>query len=68
MNVVKKGSIIQVGMSGPVDWIGCLMQVDEVKSFGVQAFVKIPMQGNAYLRLNTGQFEYIAEAALTAKD
>ena len=36
----------------------------EVKSFGVQAFLHIPMQGDAYIRLNNDQFDSLDAAAV----
>lgn len=62
--MVKKDSVIQINENGPEGWIGCLLQVDEVKSWGVQAWTEIPKQGSAYLRLETGKFDYIGEATL----
>ena len=49
---VKKNDVIQINeRCGNKGWIGCLMIVDEVKSWGVQAFVHVPMKGYAYIRL-----------------
>ena len=59
---VQPGMVIQVNESANADWTGCLMIVDEVKSFGVQAYIKIPMEGTAYLRLKWDQFEIIGQA------
>lgn len=61
---IKKNSVVQANEKAN-DWVGCLLQVDEVKTWGVQAWVKIPMQGNAYIRLNWDQIEYISEAVLS---
>lgn len=61
---IKRGSIIQANESAK-DWCGTVLIVDEVKSWGVQAFARIPMQGNAYIRLQSDQFEVLgAEAVL----
>lgn len=38
-------------------WAGCLVVVDEVRSWGIQGFVQIPQGGQAYIRLKTGDFE-----------
>ena len=61
---VKRNSIIQINEHGPEGWIGCIAQVDEIKSWGVQAWVKIPLQGDAYIRIKTEQFDYIGEAVM----
>ena len=61
---IKRGSIIQANENAK-DWCGTVLIVDEVKSWGVQAFVCIPMKGNAYIRLRPDQFEVLgAEAVL----
>ena len=56
MNGLKKGSIIQANENAK-DWCGTVLIVDEVKPWGVQAFVRVPMQGDAYIRLNHEQFD-----------
>lgn len=49
-------------------WIGCFVQVSELKSFGIQGWVQIPethqQSGSAYIRLNWEQFEYIGQAVM----
>lgn len=61
---IKRGSIIQANENAK-DWCGTVLIVDEIKSWGVQAFVHIPMQGSAYIRLRSDQFEVLgAEAVL----
>lgn len=65
---IKRGSIIQANDNAE-DWCGTVLIVDEVKSWGVQAFVRIPMQGNAYIRLRSDQFEVLgAEAVLMPQE
>ena len=64
--MIKRGSVIQVNEKVP-NWCGCLMIVEEVKSFGCMAGLKVPFQGTAYLRLNTDQYEYIGEAVLVPR-
>lgn len=60
MNV---GSVIQATENAG-NWCGCLLIVDEVKSWGVVASMLVPMQGIAYIRLKFDQFVYIGEAVL----
>ena len=38
-------------------WAGCLVVVDEVRTWGIQGFVQVPRGGRAYIRLKTGEFE-----------
>lgn len=63
--IVKVNSVVQVNENGPEGWVGCLVQVSEVKSFGVQGWVQIPKGGSAYIRLPHEQYDYIGEAVLT---
>lgn len=63
---INENSVIQANENAG-EWAGCLLQVDEVKSWGVQAYVKIPKSGDAYIRLTSSQFEYIGEAILIPK-
>jgi len=37
-------------------WNGCIATVTEVKSWGVQCFVKVPMQGDAHYRVSDGDY------------
>ena len=60
---VCKGSLIQVNEKNH-DWFGCVMIVDEVKSWGVQAYLKIPCRGNAFLRLNWDEFVLLEDKAI----
>lgn len=67
-NNVKKNDVIQINEKFKgTGWIGCLMIVDEVKSWGVQAYLHVPMQGDAYLRIKHGEFDVIGKAAMVAK-
>lgn len=54
--MVERGSIIQANEDAK-DWCGTVLIVDEVKSWGVQAFVHIPFQGDAYVRLPSEAYE-----------
>jgi len=62
--MIKENSVVQINESGQEGWIGCLVQVSEVKSWGIQGWVKIPMQGEAYIRVKNGEFDYIGEAVM----
>ena len=65
--MVKVGSVIQANEQAG-EWCGCLLIVEEVKSWGVMAGMKIPFKGTAYIRLKNEQFDYIGEAVLVPKD
>jgi len=56
MSELKKGSIIQANENAK-GWRGTVLIVDEVRVWGVQAFVRIPYQGDAYIRLSNEQFD-----------
>ena len=52
---------------------GCFMLVEEVKSWGVQGFVKLPAQGDAYYRvpfehcMRIGTAEWVPEDIARAR-
>lgn len=60
---MKPGTIVQVTREGH-DWFACLVQVSEPKSFGCQGFVKIPLGGEAHIRLRKDDYEVVGEAVL----
>ena len=69
MEKVKKNDVIQINEKfESTGWIGCLMIVDEVKSWGVQAYLHVPMQGDAYLRIKHVEYDVIGKAAMVAKE
>lgn len=64
MNIkIKKDDVIQVNEKVP-EWCGCLMIVDEVKTWGVVAYMCIPPGNGTYIRLTYEQIEYIGPAVL----
>lgn len=63
-DVIKENSIVQINDKGPDGWIGCLVQVSEIKTWGIQGWVKIPQSGDAYIRLNWDKIEHIGEAVM----
>ena len=69
MNELKRGSIIQANEHAGA-WCGTVLIVDEVKDWGVQAFIRVPMKGDAFIRLTPEQFEILSngEAALMPKE
>lgn len=69
MSGLKRDSIIQANENAGA-WCGAVLIVDEVKSWGVQAFVHIPMKGDAFIRLTPEKFEILSngEAALMPKE
>ena len=60
---IRRGSIIQANEKAK-DWCGTVLIVDKVASWGVQAFVHIPMQGDAYIRLTPDQFDDLGGEAV----
>lgn len=61
---VKRGNIIVV--TNPENkWFGCLLVVDGIKSWGVQAFAVIPHANEyakfAYYRINYGEFDVVGD-------
>lgn len=60
---LRKGSVIQANENAG-DWTGCLLMVDEVRPWGVQAFMHIPKKGDAYVRLTHDQFDDLGADAV----
>lgn len=61
---IIENSIVQVNENGNKDWIGCLVQVSEVKGWGVQGWVQIPQSGQAFIRLKWDEIDYIGQAVM----
>lgn len=61
---VIENSIVQVNENGHDGWVGCLIQVSEVKNWGIQGWVQIPKGGQAYIRLEWNQINYIGHAVM----
>ena len=64
---IKVGAVVQVNEKQET-WSGCTVIVDEIKPFGVQAYLKFPMRGNAYVRLNWDEIEYVGPSLLVTAD
>ena len=64
---IKVGSVVQANENAG-EWAGCLLIVTEEKTWGVQAGLKIPMKGIAYIRLPWDAVEYIGEAVLVESE
>ncbi len=71
MSGIKEGDIIQITREDD-PWFPALLIVDEVKSWGVQAYVIVPNSndgsskpGNAYRRLKAELFEKVGVAVIT---
>lgn len=61
---IKENSVVQINENGPEGWIGCFVQVSEVKSWGIQGWVQIPEGGAAYIRLKEDTYDYIGTAIM----
>ena len=61
---VNVNSVVQINENNVDGWTGCLVQVTEIKTWGVQGYVQIPKGGPAHIRLNWNQIEYIGEAVM----
>ena len=59
---IDKGTVIQVTGENVGDWEGCLLVVDEVKPWGVQAGMHIPEKGAAFIRLKWEDIDYIGQS------
>lgn len=63
--MIKVGTVIQVKETIPA-WGGCLMIVDEVKEWGVQASMRLPQKEMrvTFLRLNHSEYYVIGDSML----
>jgi hypothetical protein len=57
---LKVNDIVQVVPTHK--WAGCLIVVSEIKSWGIQGYVQMPLQGQAYIRLKFEEIEKVGEA------
>jgi len=61
---IIENSVVQVNENGDIDWVGCLVQVSEVKSFGVQGWVQVPKSGKTFIRIKFSEIDYIGQAVM----
>lgn len=59
---LQVGDVVQIDPEHDNRFGGCFMQITEVKSWGVQGFVKTPGQGDAYYRCEYEQMHKIGAA------
>lgn len=67
-DIIRVNDVIQLLENAQEGWVSCLMIVDEIKSWGVQAYMKLPLQGDAYLRIPWDQFTLIGKAVMVHPD
>ena len=46
-------------------WRGALVQVTEIKSFGIQGFIFMPGYGDAFIRAKHDAFEVVGRTIIT---
>ena len=66
---LEAGDVVQI-TNQDHHWFGCLIVVSEPKTFVCQGYISIPHNNvgdvrDAYIRLNTDDFEYVGHAVLT---
>lgn len=65
---LQKGDIVQITDTNN-KWYPCLLVVDEVKAWGIQAYVSIPIEkgvGDAYYRIENGKFNKVGRAIIVS--
>ena len=60
---MRRGNIIQANEKAN-SWCGTVLIVDEVNERGVLAFMRIPMQGDAYIRLKHDEYDDLHATAV----
>lgn len=63
LNSADKHDVIQVNEK-VAGWVGCLMVVDEVRDWGVIAYMTVPYNGVTFLRLKHDEYELIGNAEI----
>lgn len=61
--MIEVNDVIQVNENNE-KWCGCLAIVEELRPFGVSAYLYVPHQGTIYLRLAHDEFDYIGKAKI----
>jgi hypothetical protein len=66
---VAENDLIQVNEDGPPNWFRCILVVDEVKPWGVQAYAIIPqardkVSADAFMRLEWNEFDTLGAKSL----
>jgi len=49
-------------------WFQCLVVVDELKNFGCVAYIEIPTEGKAFIRLEHTDYEIVGKAIVVMED
>lgn len=65
--LIKRNSVVQATEKAG-NWAGCTLIVSDTHNFGVTAYLIVPTQGIAYVRLPFDAIEYIGESVLALED
>lgn len=65
---LEPGDVVQIDPGHDERFGACLLVVTEVKSWGVQGYVKVPAGGRAYYRVEYGAIECVGKAPWLARD
>ena len=63
-NRITTGSVVQANEWADDEWRGCLLVVDAVKDWGVEAYMSIPYRGITSMRFKWNEICYIGKARL----
>ena len=64
MKNLKEDSVIQITKSAEERFVGCLMQVDEVKTWGVTGWTQTPTEDRQFIRVKNDHFVLIGQAVI----
>lgn len=69
----KPGDVFQINEKhGHEGWMGCFVMADEIKDFGIRAFVAWPLdhesKSHAYIRLRWDEIDFVGRAPLIPED
>jgi len=61
-DILSYGDIVQINPDCDDVFGCCIVIVSEIKSWGIQGYVKIPGQGNAYVRKKWDEIAFVGKA------
>jgi len=64
--MIQKDDLVQI-INEEDKWYPAILVVSEVKSWGIQGYTMMPLQGNAYYRVKFEDLEFVGRAKIIAE-
>lgn len=55
---IEKGDIVQITDENH-HWFPCLVVINSIQYWGIIGYIRIPLKGDAYIRLKNDEFEKV---------